>query len=72
MYRLGSFVEHFNGNSHVKVVIFQSDITKFDQKKYFRLFLYYTGLCARYSVKEAINSFFQKSALRNIMKMHYA
>ena len=43
--------------SHVKklVAIFQSDVTKFDRKRYCTLFLRYAGLCARYSMKEAIS-----------------
>ena len=53
---LDFFVEHVNGNSHVKkqVVIFQSDITKFNQKRYFTVFLCYTGLCSQCSMKEAL------------------
>ena len=42
--------------SHEKyqLVIFQSHIAKFDQKRYCTLSFNCTRLCARYSMKEAI------------------
>ena len=55
-----SFVEHFNVKSKKKkqLVIFQANVTKFNQKGRCTLSFCYTCLCARYSMKELINSFF--------------
>ena len=49
--------------SHVKkeVMIFHSDVTKFDRKRYCTLFLSYAGLFARCFMKEAISLLVKRS-----------
>ena len=70
MYRALYERQLFNVKS--EVVIFKADITTFDQKKYCTLSFCYTVLCARFRMKEVINSFFKLSALKTIMKTQYA
>ena len=50
-------------HENVKSIIFQSHVSKSDQKNILNLFYCYTGLDAGYSTKEAIGSFFRSVRL---------